>query len=357
MEYRTLGRTGVRVSTYALGTMMFGADGNTDEKECISIVHAALDAGVNLIDTADTYSHGESEEIVGKAIAGRRDEIVLASKVRLRAGDGPNEQGASRLWIMRQIEASLKRLRTDHIDLYQIHRPDLDTDLEETLDVLTDLVRHGKIRYIGCSMFPTWYQAHAQSISAQRGLKRFVSETSPYSIFVRGIELDVLPAVQHFGMGLLAWSPLNGGWLTGKYRRDAAVPNDSRADLVKGQWGEHYPILRTRFDLSRPGNQRKLDMIEQLSSVAREAGMSLAQMALAFPLAHPGVTAVNFGVRNLRQFNDAKAGFGTRLTDDVLNAIDACNPPGSIVDEADRGWIMPWMAPEARRRLQSGPVA
>jgi len=357
MEYRTLGRTGIRVSTYALGTMMFGADGNPDEKECIGVVHAALDAGVNLIDTADTYSHGQAEEIVGKAIAGRRDEIILSSKVRLRAGDGPNEQGASRLWIMRQIEASLKRLGTDHIDLYQIHRPDLETDLEETLDVLTDLVRHGKIRYFGCSMFPAWYQAQAQSISVQRGLKRFVSETSPYSIFVRGIELDVLPAVQHFGMGLLAWSPLNGGWLSGKYRRDAEIPKDSRAGLVKGEWGEHYPILRTRFDLSRPGNQRKLDMIEQLSNVAREAGTSLAHMALAFPLAHPGVTAVNFGVRNLIQFNDAKAGFGTRLTNDVLDAIDACNPPGSIVDEADRGWIMPWMAAEARRRLPSGGVA
>ena len=350
MEYRTLGKTGVRVSTYALGTMMFGADGNADEKECIDIVHAALDAGINLIDTADTYSHGEAEEFVGKAIGGHRDEIVLASKVRLPAGEDPNEQGASRLWIMRQVEASLKRLGTDHIDLYQIHRPDLDTDLEETLDVLTDLVREGKIRYFGCSMFPAWYQAQAQSISVQRGLKRFVSETSPYSIFVRSIELDVLPAVQHFGMGLMAWSPLNGGWLTGKYRRDAAVPNDSRAGLVKGQWGEHYPILRTRFDLARPGNQRKLAMIEQLASVASEAGMSLAHMALAFPLAHPGVTGVNFGVRNMRQFNEAKAGFGTRLTDDVLDAIDACNPPGSIVDEADRGWIMPWMAPEARRR-------
>jgi len=202
-------------------------------------------------------------------------------------------------------------------------------------------------------MFPAWYQAQAHSISAQRGLKRFVTETSPYSIFVRSIELDVLPAVQHFGMGLLAWSPLNGGWLTGKYRREAGIPSDSRAGLVKGQWGEHYPILRTRFDLSRPGNQRKLDMVEQLSSIASEAGMSLAQMALAFPLAHPGVTGVNFGVRNMRQFTDAKAGFGTRLTDDVLDAIDACNPPGSIVDEADRGWIMPWMAPEARRRQAS----
>jgi aryl-alcohol dehydrogenase-like predicted oxidoreductase len=350
MEYRTLGRTGVRVSTYALGTMMFGADGNADERECSEIVHAALDAGINLIDTADTYSHGQSEEFVGKAIAGLRDDIVLTSKVRLRAGDGPNEQGATRLWIMRQDEASLKRLRTDRIELYQIHRPDLDTELEETLDVLTDLVRQGKIRYFGCSMFPAWYQAEARSISDRRGLKRFVSETSPYSIFVRSIELDVLPAVQHFGMGLLAWSPLNGGWLTGKYRRDAAVPDDSRAGLVKGQWGEHYPILRTRFDLSRPGNQRKLDMIEQLSDVASEAGISLAHMALAFPLAHPGVTCVNFGVRTMRQFDDAKAGFDTRLTDDVLDAIDACNPPGSIVDEADRGWIMPWMAREARRR-------
>ena len=353
MEYRTLGRTGIRVSTYALGTMMFGADGNPNETECIRIVHAALDAGVNLIDTADTYSHGQAEEIVGKAIAGRRNQIVLTSKFRLRAGDGPNEQGASRLWIMRQIDASLKRLGTDHIDLYQIHRPDLDTDLEETLDALTDLVRQGKIRYFGCSMFPAWYQAHAQAISVQRRLKRFVSETSPYSIFVRAIELDVLPALQHFGMGLLAWSPLNGGWLSGKYRRDAPVAADSRATLVKGQWGEHYPILRTRFDMSRPGNQRKLDMVEELATIAGEAGLTLAHMALAFPLTHPGVTAVNFGVRNLRQFEDAKAGFSTRLSSDVLDAIDRCNPPGSLVDEADRGWPLPWLSAEARRRPDS----
>jgi aryl-alcohol dehydrogenase-like predicted oxidoreductase len=353
MEYRTLGRTGIRVSTYALGTMMFGADGNPNETECIRIVHAALDAGVNRIDTADTYSHGQAEEIVGKAIAGRRHQIVLTSKFRLRAGDGPNEEGASRLWIMRQVEASLKRLGTDHIDLYQIHRPDLDTDLEETLDALTDLVRQGKIRYFGCSMFPAWYQAHAQAISAQRRLKRFVSETSPYSIFVRAIELDVLPAIQHFGMGLLAWSPLNGGWLSGKYRRGAAIAEDSRATLVQGQWGEHYPILRTRFDMSRPGNQRKLDMVEELVTIAAEAGLTLAHMALAFPLTHPGVTAVNFGVRNLPQFEDAKAGFNTRLSSDVLDAIDRCNPPGSLVDEADRGWPLPWMSPEARRRPES----
>src|SRR6266704_715427 len=169
MEYRTLGRTGVRVSTYALGTMMFGADGNPDEKECIDIVHAALDAGINLIDTADTYSHGESEEFVGKAIAGHRDEIVLSTKVRLRAGEGPNEQGASRLWIMREVEASLRRLRTDHIDLYQIHRPDPGTDLEETLGALTDLVRQGKVRYLGCSTFPGWQIVEAQWISERRG--------------------------------------------------------------------------------------------------------------------------------------------------------------------------------------------
>jgi aryl-alcohol dehydrogenase-like predicted oxidoreductase len=240
MEYRTLGRTGVRVSTYALGTMMFGADGNPDEKQCIDIIHAALDSGITMVDTADTYSHGQAEEIVGKALAGRRDDVVLATKVRLRAGDGPNEQGASRMWIMRQVEASLKRLRTDHIDLYQIHRPDLDTELEETLDVLTDLVRDGKIRYFGCSMFPAWYQAEARSISLRRGLKRFASETSPYSIFVRAIELDVLPAVKEYGMGLLAWSPLNGGWLSGKYRRDAAIPANSRC-AGRGSVGRSLP--------------------------------------------------------------------------------------------------------------------
>jgi aryl-alcohol dehydrogenase-like predicted oxidoreductase len=192
---------------------------------------------------------------------------------------------------------------------------------------------------------------------ARSGLKRFVSETSPYSIFVRAIELDVLPAVQHFGMGLLAWSPLNGGWLSGKYRQGAPAPEQSRATLVQGQWGDHYPILRTRFDLSRPGNQRKLEIVEQLSPVAERAGMTLAHMALAFPLVHPGVTAVNFGVRTLKQFEEVKAGFGTRLSSDVLDAIDACNPPGSIVDEADRGWPLPWLAPEARRRATSSVPA
>ena len=350
MEYRVLGRTGVRVSAYSLGTMMFGADGNTEEAECIRIVHAALDAGINFVDTADTYSHGQAEEIVGKAIQGHRDEIFLATKIRLPAGRGPNEQGASRYWIMREIENSLRRLRTDHVDLYQIHRPDLDTDLEETLSALTDLARQGKIRYFGSSTFPAWLLAEAQWLSRDRGLGRFVTEEAPYSIFARAGERDVLPVVQRYGIGLLVWSPLNGGWLTGKYRRDTAPPPDSRAALVQGQWGEHYPILRARFDMSRPGLQRKLALVEDLLGVANAAGISLAQLALAFVQAHPAVTSVVLGVRSLEQLRDLSKAADLRLSEDILNAIDKIVPPGELVEEADRGWILPWMSAEARRR-------
>jgi len=353
MEYRILGKTGIRVSVYTLGTMMFGADGNTEESECIRIVKAALDAGINVVDTADTYSHGQSEEFVGKAIQGRRDEIVLATKVRLPAGDQPNEQGASRLWIMREVEASLRRLRTDHIDLYQIHRPDLDTDLEETLSALTDLVHQGKIRYFGSSTFPSWLIAEAQWISRQRGLGRFVSEQAPYSIFARAGERDVLPVVQRYGIGLLVWSPLNGGWLTGKYRRGQQIPSDSRATRVQGAWGQHYPILRTRFDMSRPGIQRKLDLVEDLLAVAAGAGISLSHMALAFALSHPAVTSIVLGPRTLPQLQELVAGAGIRLNEDVLDAIDKVVPPGDLVEEADRGWILPWMSPKARRRAEA----
>jgi aryl-alcohol dehydrogenase-like predicted oxidoreductase len=353
MEYRLLGRTGVRVSVYSLGTMMFGEDGNPDEGECLRIIDAALDAGINLIDTADTYSHGQAEEIVGKGLKGRRDEIVLTTKFRLPAGRRPNEQGGSRLWIMREVEASLSRLRTDHIDLYQMHRPDLDTDLEETLGALTDLVRQGKIRYLGSSTFPAWLTVEAQWISRHHGLGRFVSEQSPYSIFVRRVERDVLPVVQRYGMGFLAWSPLNGGWLTGKYRRGQRAPADSRALRVQGAWGEHYPILRTRFDLSCPGNQRKLDLVEELLAISGGAGLSLLRLALAFPLLHPAVTSVILGPRTLAQFKELAAAPTIRLSEDVLDAIDKIVAPGELVEEADRGWILPWMSREARRAVRA----
>lgn len=349
MKYRLLGTTGVRVSEFALGTMMFGEDGNTDEKECAAIVRSALDAGINLIDTADTYSHGQSEEMVGKALAGCRDEVVLSSKVSLKAGEGPNQKGASRLWIMREVEASLRRLKTDHIDIYHIHRPDLDADLEETLGALEDLIRSGKVRYAGSSLFPAWYQVEAQWKSRVGQRCRFVNETGPYSIFTRWVERDLLPALQRYHLGFTAWSPLNGGWLTGKYRPDGGTPQNSRATLVQGQWGEHYPILRQRFDFSRPGNQAKLLLVEQLAQIAKQAGMTLAHMAISFPLAHPAVTSVNLGVRTLDQFKELRAGFGVTLEADVLDAIDGVVPPGELVSEADRGWIMPWMSASARR--------
>jgi aryl-alcohol dehydrogenase-like predicted oxidoreductase len=349
MKFRSLGATGVRVSEYALGTMMFGEDGNSDERECVDIAHAALDAGINFIDTADTYSHGQAEELVGKAIAGRRDEVVVATKVSLKAGDRPNERGASRLWIARQVEASLRRLRTDRIDLYQIHRPDLDTELEETLGALDDLMRAGKICYAGSSMFPAWYLVEAQWKSRLSHRCRFVNESGPYSIFTRWVERDVLPVVRRYNIGFTAWSPLNGGWLTGKYRQNGGIPGESRAGLVRGRWGAHYPILKQRFDFSRAGNRNKFDLIERLSEVADRAGIPLAHMARAFPLTHPAVTSVIVGVRSLQQFAELRAGFDVNLGGDVLDAIDDVVAPGELVDEADRGWISPWMSESWRR--------
>ena len=349
MKYRLLGGTGVRVSEYTLGTMSFGSDGNTDESECIRIVHAALDRGINFIDTADTYSHGEAEQIVGKAIAGRRDKIVLATKFRLPAGDGPNEQGGSRYWIMRQVENSLRRLGTDHIDLYQMHRPDPQTDLDETLEALTNLVTQGKVRYLGCSTFPSWYLAETQAVSRLRQLSRFVNESSPYSLFVRIAERETLPAVQYYRMGFTAWSPLNGGWLTGKYRTGSAPSPDSRAERVKGQWGEHYPILQKRFEMQRPGNRRKLTLLADLESLAEDANLRLVHLALAFPLSHAAVTSVIVGPRKLSQYEDMQTGFDTRLDSATLDMIDALIAPGDLIEEADRGYVSPWMTPEARR--------
>lgn len=353
MRYRPLGRTGVRVSEYMLGTMSYGSDGNTDENECIGIMHAAIDRGINFIDTADTYSHGEAESIVGKALVGRRDKVVLATKFRLPAGDAPNEQGGSRYWIMKQVETSLKRLKTDHIDLYQMHRPDPSTDLEETLGALSDLVKQGKVRYLGCSTFPSWYLAESQAVSRLHKHSHFINESSPYSIFQRVVERETLPAVQHFRMGFTAWSPLNGGWLTGKYRADAGVPTDSRADRVRGQWGAHYPILQKRFDMSRPGNQRKLELLSRLEAIAADAGMRLMNMAQAFPLAHPAVSSVIVGPRTLSQYKDMEAGFDVQLDSAVLDRIDEVASPGDLVDEADRGYVSPWMALEARRTMRT----
>jgi aryl-alcohol dehydrogenase-like predicted oxidoreductase len=252
MEYRTLGRTGVKVSPLCLGTMMFGAWGNPDHDDSARIIHRALDAGINFVDTADVYSRGESEEIVGKALeGGRRDDVVLATKAHGSMGDGPNARGNSRRWLVREVESSLRRLRTDWIDLYQIHRPDPATDVDETLGTLTDLVRAGKIRYFGSSTFPAHEVVQAQWVAESRGRERFVTEQPPYSILVRGIERDVLPVAQEYGMGVLPWSPLASGWLTGRFRKGQDAPDSKRAELTPG-----------RYDLSTAESRRKLDAVD-----------------------------------------------------------------------------------------------
>jgi len=343
MEYRALGRTGVRVSAFSLGALMFGPWGNKDENECVRMIHEALDAGINLIDTADLYGEGESEEIVGRALKGRRDEVVLATKFHNPMGPGQNERGNSRLWIMRAVEASLRRLETDHIDLYQAHRWDPATDVDETLSALTDLVRQGKVRYIGSSTFPAFLIVESLWVSERRRLERFVCEQPPYSIFVRRAETDVFPVCQRYGMGALVWSPLAAGWLTGKYRRGQETPADSRAVTYPG------PYMAARFDLAREGNQRKLDLVGRLEGAATEAGLSLTHMAMAFSLAHPAVTSTIIGPRTPEQLRDLMAAADVRLDKGTLDAIDALVPPGTVLNEPDAGWDPPWMAPAARR--------
>jgi aryl-alcohol dehydrogenase-like predicted oxidoreductase len=347
MEFRTLGATGVRVSTHCLGAMMFGDWGNDDVDECVRIVHRALDGGINFVDTADVYSAGRSEEIVGKALKGRRDDVVLATKVHGEMGPGPNERGNSRVWIVREVENSLRRLDTDRIDLYQIHRPEGETDVEETLGALTDLQRQGKIGYFGSSTFPAWQMVEAQWVAERRGLSRFRTEQPPYSILVRHAELDVLPVAQRYGMGVLVWSPLCRGWLTGRYRRESFDSStESRASRTKTR----APAIAAQFDLSRPQTQRKLDLVEGLAKVAADAGVSMSHMAIAFTLAHPVVTSAIVGPRTMEQLDDLLAGADVRLDEAALDAIDELVPPGTVVDENDRGFEPWWFEAAARRR-------
>ena len=347
MEYRRLGNTGVKVSVHCLGTMMFGQWGNPDHEDGVRIIQKALDGGINFIDTADIYSAGESEEIVGKALTGRRDEVVLATKVHGRMGKGINEAGNSRYWIMNEVENSLRRLGTDHIDLYQIHRPDPRIDLEETLGALTDLVRQGKVRYLGCSTFPGHMIVESHWTSEGRNLERFVCEQPPYSIFTRHIELDVLPVCQAYGMGVIVWSPLDGGWLTGKYRQGQDVPAGSRAERAAKQWAS--PVAQ-RFDMTRPSNQRKLELVDELAAIADKAGISMTHMANAWVLAHPAVTSAIIGPRTMEQLDDALAGADVVLSEEILDAIDEVNEPGNTLEVSNRGWTPPWMEPHARRR-------
>jgi aryl-alcohol dehydrogenase-like predicted oxidoreductase len=340
METRSLGATGVQVSPLCLGAMMFGAWGNTDHDDSIRIIHRALDAGINFIDTADVYSRGESEEIVGKALAGgRRDDVILATKVHGTMGDDPNMSGNSRRWIIREVENSLRRLGTDWIDLYQIHRPEPDTDIDETLGALTDLVTAGKVRYIGSSTFPPSHIVEAQWVAERRGRQRFITEQPPYSMLIRAVEADVLPTCKRYGMGVIPWSPLAGGWLSGKYRLNADLPESRRAQM-----------LPTRYDMSLPENQRKLEAADALAQVADEAGMSLIDMALAFVIRHPAVTAAIIGPRTIEQLEGQLGAADVELSDEVLDKIDEIVPPGSNVSWRDTGWDNPYLKPEARRR-------
>ena len=340
MEYRTLGRTGVKVSPLCLGAMMLGAWGNTDHKESIQIIHRALDAGINFIDTADVYARGESEEIVGKALAGgRRENVVLATKVHGTMGDDPNEFGNSRRWITREIDNSLRRLQTDYIDLYQIHRPDPSADIDETLGALTDLVRAGKVRYIGSSTFPASQIVEAQWVAERRGRERFVCEQPPYSILVRAVENDVLPTCRRHGMGVIPWSPLAGGWLSGRYRKDQDVPSSHRADRIPG-----------RYDMSLPGNQRKLEAADALARLAEEAGITLIELAIAFVIRHPAVTAAIIGPRTMEHLESQLTAADVVLSDEILDRIDEIVPPGVNLNPADGGWPNPALEPSARRR-------
>jgi aryl-alcohol dehydrogenase-like predicted oxidoreductase len=339
MEYRTLGRTGLKVSPLCLGAMMFGSFGNPDHDDSIRIIHAALDAGINFVDTADVYSLGESEEIVGKALAQtKRHRMVLATKVHGQMGQDPNAQGNSRRWIMTECDKSLRRLGVDYIDLYQIHRPSPETDVDETLGALTDLVRAGKIRYFGSSTFPAHEIVEAQWVAERRVRERFVTEQPPYSVLVRGIEKDVLPTCQKYGMGVLSWSPLAGGWLSGAF--GTGKENKSRrATRIPG-----------RYDMESPGNRTKLQAVDQLLALADQAGLPLIQLALGFVLEHPAVTCPIIGPRTMEHLESQLPALELRLAPDVLDRIDEIVPPGTDLNVTDVGWVPPSLADASLRR-------
>jgi aryl-alcohol dehydrogenase-like predicted oxidoreductase len=339
MEMRTLGTTGVQVSEYCLGAMMFGKWGNADHEDCVRIAHRAFDAGINFVDTADVYSAGESEEIVGKAIAGRRDDLVVATKVHAPMGRDPNMRGNSRRWIQREVENSLRRLGTDWIDLYQVHRPDEAADVDDTLGALSDLVHQGKIRYPGSSTFPAEYIVEAQWIAERRGRERFRCEQPPYSILVREIELSVLPTCRRYGMGVIPWSPLAGGYLTGRYRKGGDIPAGSRLS------GRNIDDER-----SRAVHEERLDVVEELLKVAADAGISLTHLAMAFVIEHPAVTSAIIGPRTMEQVDDLLAGEDVRLDAGVLDRIDELVPPGTSISGAD-----PWQPRALSRKERRRP--
>jgi aryl-alcohol dehydrogenase-like predicted oxidoreductase len=340
MDRRVLGRTGVQVSPLCLGAMMFGAWGEPDHDAGIRIIHRALDAGINFIDTADVYSRGESEQIVGKALSGgRRENVVLATKFHGTMGDDPNQAGNSRRWIINEVEASLKRLQTDWIDLYQVHRWDPWTDHEETLGALSDLVAAGKVRYIGSSTYPAAQIVRAQWVARDRRLERYICEQPPYSILARGIEADVLPVCVEFGMGAIAWSPLAGGWLSGRWRKGAEDLTSRRAEMIP-----------QRYDLSIPANQAKLEAADALARLAEEAGVSLIHLALAFVIGHQAVTAAIIGPRTMDQLESQLGATDVALDPALLDRIDEIVAPGTTLNPTDAGWTNPALEQAARRR-------
>ncbi|MDX3237844.1 aldo/keto reductase [Streptomyces sp. ME03-5709C] len=342
MQYRTLGRTGVQVSSLALGAMNFGSIGRTTQDEATALVDAALEAGINLIDTADMYSGGESEEMVGKAVAGRRDDIVLATKATMPMGDGRNHRGSSRRWLVTALEDSLRRLGVDHVDLYQIHRWDPATSDEETLAALTDLQRAGKLRYFGSSTFPAHRIVQAQWAAREHHLGRYVTEQPGYSILQRGVETHVLPVTEEYGLGVLAWSPLASGWLSGAIRAGRQITTSRSA------------FMPERFDTALPANQARLDAVEKLAALASEAGLTMVQLALGFVTAHPAVTAALVGPRTLDHLRTHLAAADTVLTADVLDAIDAIVAPGLDLAPHERFDTPPALLdPSLRRRHRS----
>ena len=333
MDHRTLGGTGIKVSPLCLGAMMLGAWGTRDHDESVRIIHTGLDAGINFVDTADRYSAGESEEIVGEALKGRRDDIVLATKVNGPMGDDPNQRGNSRRWIMTEVENSLRRLQTDYIDLYQIHRPDPETDIEETLSALSDLIHSGKVRVIGSSAMPASDIVEAQWVAERRGLERFRTEQPTYSILNRGIEAEVLPVAERYGMGIMVWSPLAQGLLTGRIRK-----------------GQQSDLRRTAI-FSHMRDERRLDAVEQIIPVAEQAGLPMTHLAMAFAIAHPGVTSAISGPRTMEQLDDLLAGAEVELSDDILDQIDKIVPPGSDIGQLDMAYRPPAIQrPDLRRR-------
>jgi len=335
MQYRTLGRTGIKVSPYALGTLMFATSiGNPDPDDSVRVIHKALDAGINFVDTADAY--GDSEDVVGKALKGRRDSVVLATKFSRPMGTDPNQQGASRRWIMTAVENSLRRLQTDYIDLYQIQRPDPATGIEETLSALSDLIHSGKVRAIGSSTTPASGIVEAQWAAERRGLARLHTEQPPYSMLNRGIEREVLPVTQRHGMGTLVWGPFAQGLLTGRVRK-----------------GQHNDLRRAGL-FKHLNDERRLDTVEQLISLAGQAGLPLTHLAMAFAIAHPGVTSAIIGPRTMDQLDDLLAGVDVAITDELLDQIDEIVPPGTDVGTLDQAYLPPALQdPSLRRRPAS----